>query len=454
MFKRSIVPVGFMGAIAAIIAIAFFTVTRSETNTFALYKESGEVYYKKDITDNYTLLDENDIRLEHKSFVKTKTGYAHIVFEDGSMLSMDNDTEVQVLLVEGTITVKEQLGNVWSRVSDNKQYSVETLSSTSEAKGTIFDVQYEDGDKQLSSVYVVEGSVSVKQIIEQNGKKTENGPYDLPSGKKLSFSPKTDFSTITAVDFDENLVASKWYKRNLIIDGEFNKQFAKKFVSNIKNLTEIMKLEGGKEQTAEEKSKDILTKIEEIDSVKNSDVYEFLQKFQLDYDFTVAGADVCVNINSDQFAEDKEDLAQYKDEIGEANYNQLIKYVDKLKEMCSDDELSDEETEELKTIFYEQYEEEKDKEESKFKAAIQSKLSLYLEINNDGEEVCARVNDASTDNIIDDLEAIETQYNQPHEIAEKIRPVLEKIATSCNDNKISIDELKDIESLTPSEYFQ
>jgi hypothetical protein len=453
MLKKSFLPIVFLGAIGIIVAIAFMTVTKSETNTFALYRENGDVYYKEDITDEYILLEQDEMTLEHKSFVKTTSGYAHILFEDGSMLSLDNNSEVQVFFAQDRIEINQQAGNVWHRVIGGKAYSVVTLASSVETLGTIFAVHYEDGNKQQATIYVIEDSVRVKQIIETSGKKSESAELVIQNGQSISFSPKTAFSQELVSSISESVSTSIWYKRNVIIDSEFSKQPAKKFITNIKNFLDIKALNDPGPQTAEQVT-NIISKIEDSDNVKNTEVYDFLISFQERYDITVVEDEVCTNIKSDQFATDKEKLETYKDEIGEANYTQLLNYLDKLEKSCEDEELSPDELEELKSIFIDQYEENEAEQREKFLSAVEAKLALYLEIDDDGREVCARLAETDTDEIISELEEIETEYEQTHAIDNVIRPVLTKIATSCEDNTISVDELKDIESLTPSEYYQ
>ncbi len=95
---------------------------------------------------------------------------AHVIFPDNSIMSIDQNTKVQINYNDKKISIFQIAGNTWHRVKkliNITDYSVETPTALASVRGTIFGVQINQDE---TSVYVKEHTVEVAKIQKQDGK--------------------------------------------------------------------------------------------------------------------------------------------------------------------------------------------------------------------------------------------------------------------------------------------
>jgi len=217
--------------------IFFITKPKSSPNIqFTLVKESGVVSYRNNESDQYKTLDSDQIVLQNNAFVKTTDSYAHVIFVDNSLMSIDVNSEVQITVKDFGTTIDQILGNTWHRVeklAHGKEYTVTTPTSLAAVRGTKFGI---DAGKTGSSTFVIEGAVDVGQIEIVNGQKEWKNRQSVIAGKSANIPDFKRIQKIDVANISPEQSTSNWYIRNKQLDKDYdNKGDLKNAIKKIRD---------------------------------------------------------------------------------------------------------------------------------------------------------------------------------------------------------------------------
>jgi hypothetical protein len=188
--------------------------------------ERGFVYYKEDKEGEYKVAkDEEELYPDY--WVKTDRGAeAHLIFEDNTMISLDEETEIQVVDVatkEGETTVLKQfLGSSWHRINKltGKSYEVETPNAIAAVRGTIFGVRA----GEVSEIFSIEHTIDA---IRKDDKGKKAGESEIPEGKYSLLSLNDLQDNIFVGDIPETLKATRWFRHNQELDAYYKEAMEK-----------------------------------------------------------------------------------------------------------------------------------------------------------------------------------------------------------------------------------
>jgi hypothetical protein len=108
--------------------------------------------------------------LKQGDIVRTGSGKASVVFFEGTVLRLNENTEIVVKEVERAarrVSLRQTVGQTWSRIlkiSGIKEYSIETPNTVATVRGTGFALKVEDGDTKIA---VKKGKVHVASYVEE-----------------------------------------------------------------------------------------------------------------------------------------------------------------------------------------------------------------------------------------------------------------------------------------------
>ncbi len=134
--------------------------------SFTLYRLSGEVFYKKEGDNNFSTVKEEKIKIPNKTTVKTVNGKAYVLFEDTSVITLKENTEIIVKVEDKNVSVMQMFGKTYHRVETlltGKTYEVRTPTTLAAVRGTKFAVSY-DVAKKETKIAVTESKVAVKDV--------------------------------------------------------------------------------------------------------------------------------------------------------------------------------------------------------------------------------------------------------------------------------------------------
>jgi hypothetical protein len=144
------------------------------TSAFMLYRTSGDVFYKKEGDNNFSPIGADEIRLPNKTSVKTAKGRAYVLFEDTSIITIKENTEIVVTMEDDNISIKQMFGKTYHRVQTlliGKSYEVRTPTTLAAVRGTKFAVSYDEVKKE-TKIAVTESKVAVKDVEDMNSTST------------------------------------------------------------------------------------------------------------------------------------------------------------------------------------------------------------------------------------------------------------------------------------------
>lgn len=265
----------------AIVGVGFLFLLPKKTDEFTLYKEKGVVYYKESGSE-YKKLEQDTIKLKEGSFVKTEDGYAHVLFSDNSMVSIDKNSEIEFAKIQKNEKDLTQIvGNTYHRIQKligNKTYRVKSLTTIAAIRGTKFNLNVQN--KNNSSAFVNEGTV-LFTLLDNNSNET-NKIIELKAGQFIDLPVFTENEKYQAVQIPAYISSSIWFKRNLIIDKLFDESKSFEFIQNLSKNNDLLRLE---ETESEEKDllidegKEVIQEFFElINSGENSDAAMMLSK--------------------------------------------------------------------------------------------------------------------------------------------------------------------------------
>ncbi|OGC50427.1 hypothetical protein A2716_04445 [candidate division WWE3 bacterium RIFCSPHIGHO2_01_FULL_40_23] len=333
LFKFLILLTIVIGLIAGI----YYLLANLKTEGFTLYKEMGDVYYKGESLD-YEKLEWDDIDLPDNTFVKTEEGLAHVVFPDSSMMSIDANTEVKVSSKGKTVEIFQSAGNTWHRVRSSvkgRQYNIETPTALATVRGTKFAVEVDKDPDTPSRIYVTEATLEVGQVSFEDGEKVWKNKTQINPGKEVKVPYFEKRPGLDVSDTPDEKKNSKWFRRNEIIDKDFDKKPLRSFIKTIREDEELLRENLIFLQ-------DFRNKVE--DSVLGAKSSEEL----LDSIFTLQNLKVIDDRVCKTFGGEKDYSSELKrlsdlSTIKNEQYEYFLKLLAVIKDMCEDGEITDDE---------------------------------------------------------------------------------------------------------------
>ncbi|MBH38405.1 hypothetical protein CL658_05170 [bacterium] len=122
----------------------------------------GEVYIKNSDKKNWEITKVGMYIYEGDKIRTKDTGKAEVMFVNGSIVFIGNDTEMEFLNKEDQTSNQNSLflffGSIWNKVTDGSDYNIESVHALATVRGTYFNVSIKD----IMQVYVKEGKVDVE----------------------------------------------------------------------------------------------------------------------------------------------------------------------------------------------------------------------------------------------------------------------------------------------------
>jgi hypothetical protein len=191
--------------IIALLGTAYI-VTKDKPHSFYLIKEEGTVMYKYDESGIYATLNQDEISLPKGSNVMIfEESSAYIILPDNSLISLDENTEVNVEIEQGNIKIQQYSGKTWNRVESLKngnKFEVEAIDTRITAEGTIFGIEV---FPESITTNIEDGKVVFQAT---------NNQITLEEDQSATSS----LGTATKKEMDNTLKVSRWYVRNKVLD--------------------------------------------------------------------------------------------------------------------------------------------------------------------------------------------------------------------------------------------
>ncbi|MCA9308244.1 FecR domain-containing protein [candidate division WWE3 bacterium] len=205
-------------------------------DNFTLYVERGEVLYKT--ADDYVRVTESQIELPNHTYVRTQNGIAHVLLPDNSIISVDENTTIQVNFKPEGILIKQFFGNTWHRVKNLVEigsYKVETDNTIAAVRGTVFGVSVDQNND--TKVFVVESKVSVSKVTQENNKVKVVDEKLLETDNYVEVkNEEAEELEVTAIPQD--LKNTNWFNENKKIDHKIEVEGAPNVVKQMKDSAE------------------------------------------------------------------------------------------------------------------------------------------------------------------------------------------------------------------------
>jgi hypothetical protein len=215
------------------------------TGNFTLIKESGEVFFKEG-TNSYTQLDADEKDLSSESFVKVGTGAAHVLLANNSLISLDNNSEIQIKTDSTGTNINQLAGSTWNRVkklTSGESYKVQTPSALATVRGTKFGVELnKKNPRDLSGFYTVEGTVNVGQLGKDNQEVTKD---EVVSPGFIEVKPIGQDNAINKGNLLGEDIQGRWFMRNRVIDKLFDARSRvdiQDFIKNIRGSADLLRI--------------------------------------------------------------------------------------------------------------------------------------------------------------------------------------------------------------------
>jgi len=197
-------------------------VNRQKVPTFALYKISGEVFYKKEGSKTYYRLVVPKINLPNHTFVKTKKGTAQAILPDKSLISIDQDTEIQINFSDQKTSIVQTAGRTWHRLKKllgKKEYEVTTPTSVATVRGTKFAVAI--AGNKATEIFVTESKVEVAQVKEEDGKKVVEETKEITEGQIAEVPQFEPGKGLKVEEIPQEIKQEDWFKENSEVDKKY-----------------------------------------------------------------------------------------------------------------------------------------------------------------------------------------------------------------------------------------
>lgn len=187
-----------------------------------LYVTEGEITYIKKEKEKSVGVSDDPTLLSSGSKLSTRHGKGHIIFPDGSLMSLDQETEVVITFTLDRTSIQQLIGRTWHRVvrlSGSGSYEVITPTAVAAVRGTRFgvDVVTEKG-KPVAKVYVTENTVAVTQIIEQQGEIIYGEEELVSIGEVVEVQEADTSLELEVEEIPLDTLQTEWFEENIKLD--------------------------------------------------------------------------------------------------------------------------------------------------------------------------------------------------------------------------------------------
>ncbi|KKQ36312.1 MAG: lipoprotein LipL45 [candidate division WS6 bacterium GW2011_GWA2_37_6] len=321
---------------------------KSKNTEFTLVKETGTIYYKSQDDTDYKELDKTEITLTSGSFVKTdKDSYAKIFLEDNSLISLDQSTEIQLDLKESSTNINQLVGRTWNRVrtvSKGGEYEVKTPNAIAAVRGTIFGIDAINNDHSIA--FVIENSVDVSRYEKKGDEQNILETIGLSPDEMATIIRDDKSFRIEKQEIPDEFKNDFWFKRNTIIDEEYQKVFDEKGsggdneIDNKDFMTSLLSALQEREDYSV-----FRFGLTSPSSLTEENIQEQLKQVS---DITKINEQTCQNFTDSDFQLAIDKVNIYQEHI--SNYEEILTLLQQLKGNCSNGEFTQEEIEQLKTL--------------------------------------------------------------------------------------------------------
>ncbi|MBX4205997.1 FecR family protein [Candidatus Microgenomates bacterium] len=300
----------------------------SPKDNLTIYKDSGTASYKSG--KDFVEVTSEKLSIPNHSEVKTSAdGLAHVILPDGSMISLAENTQMKVNYDPKSTQILQSLGSAWFRIKKlvgSSEFNVETSTSVATVRGTIFAVETGLED----TVYVTQSSVDISQFKDESGQKTKQNTQSLKENK-LSKIGKIEKGSPKITDIPDSVKKSAWFRRNELINKEFDQGITDGFVKKLHDNPQIQQID------------------QELQTQRQSSNPGLFGQFTTTK-WTAGGAEACTYINSAEYNQAISQLSAYSSMLG--NWGTwLQKAVDLTKNACRDNIIDENEATQLQNFY-------------------------------------------------------------------------------------------------------
>lgn len=226
--------IGFV-ILGVIICAGYIFTTLKNKNSSEIYVfiESGNILIKKNANSSYSPASEKKTLVTTGSYIKTELGLAHVLFPNNSVLSVGENSEVEINYTKQKTSIAQLMGDTYSRVeklTSGDSYEVSTNGTLAAVRGTKFAVRYDPKIKK-AKVAVTENTVNVSRTESTNVTPTEVSVGMLASvDETINLVNVKQLVTLSPSKNDVSM--QPWIGRNALLD-EYIKTDAKNFFEKL-----------------------------------------------------------------------------------------------------------------------------------------------------------------------------------------------------------------------------
>lgn len=323
MKKSFIILIIFLFTALAFSAFLVFKST-NQASTFLVILEEGSGHYKEKDSSDYLEITQLETQLTCGSFVQTESSsFLTILLSDNSIISVDENTQLQINCPENGFSITQLTGNTWHSVNTLTQdgsYTIETPDAIAAVRGTEFGVNITINEAiSFSEIFVEESQVEVTNKAFNTKLNLVTGEYSLVEKNKDNFKQ----------NLPDKIKQSAWYTKNK------SRNFTKLRESNVKeNLFKVL-----------EKSEIVVSQPVEISNVLSAAFENEISMLLEKYTFAEAGSKSCMYYDGKTLESILAEINQTEDNYSVVRVaaNQHSNKISFLLNACKDNNITHEE---------------------------------------------------------------------------------------------------------------
>jgi hypothetical protein len=332
MMKKLII-IAIVLVVAGAGLMAFNKFSKKQSANLVVHKDVGTVSFKAESGD-YVLIEKDSQEIPNHSFVKTGSdGLAHVVLPDESMISLAENTEMQINFEDKETKVLQTLGNAWYRIkklSGTKEFNVETPTAVASVRGTIFGVE----TAEVELVYVTESSVEISQLVKE-GENAKRENTELLGENKLAEIGLFSTGKPEITDIPEDKRQTPWFRRNQILNRQFTDGLPADFVKKLHENQDAIQID----QELQSLRQTSVNTGNPNDLFGNFSNPNWLQQNQ-----------GCTYINTPEYTQAVAQIKTYAGVLG-GSYDWVIQAINLMQSACSDNVISSQEAAQLQNHY-------------------------------------------------------------------------------------------------------
>ena len=215
-YKKIIIVVSIFLLLGSIISLYFFSHTKEDS--FSVFLQSGDVSFRTKDDLEYSKITNEKIEVKSNTFVKTgSNSKAVVITPNNSVMSLDENTEIQLKSNNHETNIQQFVGNVWYRINklqEKEAFNTNTNQSTAAVRGTKYLVNVESNEK--TRIVLTEGKIIASDEKLDDKKEV----IEIQPNEQILFG--TDQVKKDIIDI--NILNSNWMKQNKTMDIVFDKR--------------------------------------------------------------------------------------------------------------------------------------------------------------------------------------------------------------------------------------